>query len=311
MSTASIPVDLFNPGQVFAALGFLEAASVLCSSASGRFDWTNEGGVRFVLDAANGRNPFEVVLEFLAKAALRRIAPPGYKDPPPKKKKEKKGVDVDEEQVRSDDLEYLDWFPIRRADLMTLPVRLIHAGQSLDITHWADGSSRNDFKLYAGNRSAATIARAMLIGTREKPTKGKNAGELKTKGIRTLWEEDHIRLAERPFDVVTPMGGSFNFDARGAWTALDAGYSPNDQKHSITASPVVELLATLGLEHARPMEDDETRVVRYAAWGESLSPLLARPALSGSRFGMPVRTFRFIFAFSGKNKVVNFAEEEI
>lgn len=46
------------------------------------------------------------------------------------------------------------------------------AGQWLEITHWADGSSRNDFKLYAGNRSAAGIARAMLLGTREKPGKG-------------------------------------------------------------------------------------------------------------------------------------------
>jgi CRISPR-associated protein Csb3 len=29
MSEAVIPVDLFNPGQVFASLGFLEAADVL------------------------------------------------------------------------------------------------------------------------------------------------------------------------------------------------------------------------------------------------------------------------------------------
>lgn len=312
MTTPSIPVDLLNPGQVLAALGFLEAASVLCSRAAGGFDWADAANVRFLLDADSDRNPFETVLEFLSKAELRRIAPPGYKEPPPKKKNTKKAAEGDDdEEALSDDLEHSDCFPSRQPDRMTLPVRLTHAGQSLDIAHWADGSSRNDFKLYAGNRSAAGIARVMLIGKREKPRKGQGVGESRTKGIRTLWEQDSGGLAERPFDILTPMGGSFNFDPRGAWTALDAGYSPNDQKHGIAASPVVELLAAIGLEHARPSEDDELRIVRYAAWGELLSPLLARPALSGSRFGVPLRMFRFKFAFSGKNKVVNFAEEEV
>jgi CRISPR-associated protein Csx14 len=35
MSEAVIPVDLFNPGQVFASLGFLEAADVLLGDAEG------------------------------------------------------------------------------------------------------------------------------------------------------------------------------------------------------------------------------------------------------------------------------------
>jgi CRISPR-associated protein Csx14 len=155
----------------------------------------------------------------------------------------------------------------------------------------------------------------MLVGTREKPRKSQKLGEVRTKGIHTLWKEDPCALAERPFDVLTPMGGSFNFDPRGAWTALEAGYSPNDQKHLIASSPVVEMLAVIGLEHARPLldrdEEGKLKLVRYAAWGELLSPLLARSALSGSRFGVPLRMFRFKFAFSGKNKVVNFAEGEI
>ena len=43
MGAASIPVDLFNPGQVFACLGFLEAADVLLGDAEGGFDWTDDG----------------------------------------------------------------------------------------------------------------------------------------------------------------------------------------------------------------------------------------------------------------------------
>lgn len=311
MTRSSIPVDLFNPGQVLASLGFLEAADVLCSRASGGFEWADEANTRFVIDAEGDKNPFAMVLEFLAKAELQRIAPPGYKDPPQKKKPKKAPDDSEEEDARSDDLVYSDNFPAQEPDRMTLPVRLTHAGQGLDITHWADGSSRNDFKLYAGNRSAARIAQAMLMGTRDKPRKGQKVGELKAKGIRTLWEEDDECLVRHPFDVLTRMGGSFNFDLRGAWTALDAGYSPNDQKHGVAASPVVELLAAIGLEHARPIEDHETRTVRYALWRELLSPSLARPALSVARFGVALRTFQFNVAFSGKNKVITFAEEEI
>jgi CRISPR-associated protein Csx14 len=151
----------------------------------------------------------------------------------------------------------------------------------------------------------------MLTGTREKSRKGK-AGILKTKGIQTLWAERRAALLERPFDVLTPMGGSFNFDARGGWTALDAGYSPNDQRHGVAASPVVEMLAAVGLENARPelRGRSEGRRVRYAAWGERLGPLLARPSLAGCRFGVPLRVFEFKLALSGKNKVVNFAEGE-
>lgn len=313
MTRSSIPVDVLNPGQVFAALGFLEAADVLCSRAWGGFDWADEADVRFVLEAEGSRNPFEVVLGFLAAAEVRRIAPSGYTDPPPMKSK-KKVTRRDKEEAWSEDLVYVNWFPTQEADRMTLPVRLIGGGKSLDLTHWTDGSSRNDFKLYAGNRSAASIAKAMVMGTREKPREGQKAGEPKTKGTRTLWEEDSAGLAASPFGVLTPMGGSFNLDARGAWTALDAGYSPNDQKHGIASSPVVELLGVIGLEHARPIVNKDVGggvLVRYSVWGAPVPVLLARAALSASNFGVPLRVFTFLLDFSGKNKIVTFSEEEI
>jgi CRISPR-associated protein Csx14 len=105
------------------------------------------------------------------------------------------------------------------------------------------------------------------------------------------------------------MGGSFNFDPRGAWTAIDAGYSPNTQKDGIAASPVVEMLAAIGLEHARP-DEYERRKVRYAVWGRSLPPMLARAALSGADLKVPMRRFEFELDLSGKNKVTTFAQEE-
>lgn len=149
----------------------------------------------------------------------------------------------------------------------------------------------------------------MLLGVREKPTKKQAIGSLKTKGVAQLWQERRDTMIEQPFDVLTPMGGSFNFDPRGAWTAIDAGYSPNDQKHQVAASPVVEFLAVWGLENARPYEF-ETRRVRYSAWGLFLPPELARVALFGGVTVLPQKFFRFELAMSGKNKVVNFAQQE-
>lgn len=302
MTCDSIRVDLFNPGQVFACIGFLEVADTLLGDAEGGFDWTDDTNERFLLRAAGNNNPFAVVIDFLSRADLLCVAPVGYTNPSPKTK----GLTTQggcENRIPSSkappELEFSDTFPASAANRMTLPLRLqdSHA-RSFDLTHWTDGSSRNEFKLYAGNRSAYSIAWAMLRGTP------------KTLGVKDLSKKKTEESVRSPFGVVTPMGGSFNFDARGAWTALDAGYSPNQHTHhGVAASPIVEFLAACGLEHARP-EEHETRCVRYAIWSGLVPPILARPLLGGARVCIPTRKFRFILDLSGKNKVVTFAQEE-
>lgn len=306
---ASIPVDLFNPGQVFACMGFMEAAEVLLGDTECGFEWTDGMVVRFLLEAAGDENPFAVVLRFLAEADVRRCAPNGYADPASKKKNSADDEGTDEvATVQPPD--FSETFPSSKGDRMALPIRLdVSERPSIVLSHWADGSSRDDFKLYAGNRSAASIALAMLRGTREKPKKKQDVGDVKTRGIDALWRDQGADLAAKPFDVLTLIGGSFNFDPRGAWTAIDAGYSPNDQAHGLASSPVVELLAAIGFEHARP-DEFEHRKVRYATWGCVVAPMLARPALAGAAVGIPARRFRFDLDLSGKNKVVTFAQEE-
>lgn len=313
MAEASIPVDLFNPGQVFACLGFLEAADALLGDAEGGFEWDEVGGVAFSLQTSGEENPFEAVLEFIAHAKPAPWAPLGYVDP-----KEGTGDDDAGDDDAQDDaatrLELMQTFPAKEGDRMALPIRFGGGNEpSVELSHWADGSSRNSFKLYAGNRSADKIARAMLQGVRKKPSRRQAAsgaaGDLRTKGVAQLWEEERAQLIAKPFDVLTPMGGSFNFDPRGAWTAIDAGYSPNEHKHAIEASPVVEVLAAWGLEHARPVEIG-VRQVRYAVWRGRVAPMLARAALVGVIPSVPSRTFRFNLDLSGKNKVVTFAQEE-
>ncbi len=323
MAEASIPVDLFNPGQVFACLGFMEAAEILLGDAEGGFDWTDEANVRFILRAAGGENPLAVVLEFLAEADPKRWGPIGYSDPPPKKGKNKdEDEEVGDEESAEEagvgaapSLELSEMFYAAAGDKMALPIRLGGGNRPIvKLGHWADGSGRNSFKLYSGNRSALSIARGMLLGVRAKPSKSQREieqpGDLKFKGVRQLWEEKRDTVLGAPFDALTPMGGSFNFDPRGAWTAIDAGYSPNEHKHPVNASPVVEFLAAWGLEHARP-DEFETRRVRYAAWGRLLPPSLARAALTGAIPSLPIRRFQFELDLSGKNKVVTFAQEEI
>lgn len=272
MGTSDIPVDLANPGQVFACLGFLEAADVLCGPAQGGFRCAAEEC--FVLAADGADDPVREVLAFLAGAEVTAAAPAGWDAPD--------GLDVQE----------LDSFPALEADKMALPLILSRgAGPDIRLGHWADGSSRESFKLYAGNRSAVKIASDMIAL------------------IASLWRERRDEVVRDPLNTLCAMGGSFNFDPRGAWTAIDAGYSPNEHKHKVAASPVVEVLAAWGLEHARPMEVGRRRA-GYAAWQELLPPVLARAVLSGVPTAIPVRRFTFDLALSGKNKVVQFAVEE-
>jgi hypothetical protein len=322
MAEASIPVDLLNPGQVFACLGFMEAADILLGDAEGGFDWFGGTNARFLLRAGGQQNPFEEVLQFLAEAEPKQWGPIGYTDPPPKKGEGGGGEDTEEDDDTDETaaasaappLDLSITFPARTGDRMALPIRFGGGNRPLvELDHWADGSGRDNFKLYAGNRSADAIARAMLKGVHARQTKKQKAsgqsGDLRTKGMRQLWEENRAALVKAPFDVLTPMGGSFNFDPRGAWTAIDAGYSPNEHKHAIEASPVVEFLAAWGLQNARPVEFG-LRQVRYAAWGVLLPLTLARAALAGSMPEIPSRQFHFELDLSGKNKVVTFAQEE-
>ena len=322
--TASIPVDLKNPGQVLACVGFLEAAEVLLGSVEAHFDWSGTT-VKFALAADSDGNPFEVVLDFLATAKNVELTPIGYveggaadgedegdDDAVIAESENENGEESDDTHEHASDTpgrRTTRAFPSGDGQRNALPIQLVNSVHALTVSHWADGSSREDFKLYSGNRSAHRIATQMIHGSRAKPKKGQSIGDLKTRGVAQLWQEQRDALIKAPFDMVTPMGGSFNFDPRGAWTAIDAGYSPNTQKDGIAASPVVEMLAAIGLEHARP-DEYETRKVRYAVWGHPLPPMLARAALSGGDLKVPVRRFEFELILSGKNKVTRFAQEE-
>lgn len=293
MGRAVIPVDLHNPGQVFACMGFLEAAEILCGPAAGGFGWDEDE--RFVIEAEGAENPIEAVLKFLSEARVSRLAPNGWVDPP-KKRPTKRASEEEETEDDLDSFEIAEGFPAKNGDKMALPIRLAGDNKPIvQLSHWADGSSRNSFKLYAGNRSAAKIATDML-GL-----------------IRALFHSQRERLLHSPFAVLCRMGGSFNLDPRGAWTAIDAGYSPDKHKAkggNVFASPVVQMMAAWGMEHTRP-DEYEVRQVRYAVWQSLLPAMLARAAFAGGVATIiRSRRFRFSLSLSGKNKVICFAQED-
>jgi len=311
MARASIPVDLFNPGQVFACMGFLEAAETLCGPAHGGFDWTNEadtqlragyapvtepnGGfdwtneadTRFILEIPGNTNPVAEVVDFLAKAKIHELAPTGFID------------------AKSQSVVFTDTFPGSAGDKMALPIRLHTNTHAVTLGHWADGSGRDTFKLYAGNRTGFKIATDMLQGNDKE----------KTKGLRQLYHEAPATFLQDPLGQRTALGGTFGFDAAGTWDAMNAGFSPNEHAKAMlpiraAKAPTVEILAAWGLQHARPSRDNSNRV-GYATWQHALPAPLARAALGASLNTGELRHFHFNLDLSGKNKITTMAHEEI
>ena len=64
MAESTIPVDLLNPGQVFACLGIMEAADRLLGGAAGAFDWHDGRETTFRVAAADAEPPVERVMRF-------------------------------------------------------------------------------------------------------------------------------------------------------------------------------------------------------------------------------------------------------
>ncbi|MDW8262702.1 MAG: type I-U CRISPR-associated protein Cas8c [Phycisphaerales bacterium] len=290
-------MDVYNPGQVFACMGFLEAIAHLCDDVEGKFEWHNEREHWFVVRTPGELNPFEVVLEFLSGARIVRLAPlrTHCKESYPEQSSSEEVKCPPNRAARQRNswpkTEFTDTFPAPTADDKVLPVRLERHCKAIVLSHWCDGSSRNPFKLFAGQQKSYAIAEQMLGA------------------IKELWNNHQKELAEDPFRYGASLGGStYKLDPRKSWTTIDVGYSPDEQSHSVQASPIVELLGALGLEHARP-DEYETRRVRYAIWNCFLPPALARAALGAALRGIPKRVFEFHLDLAGKNKVVTFSQE--
>lgn len=283
MAEAAIPVDLFNPGQVFACLGFMEAAETLLGGAAGAFDWSGPRPV-FRLSADGAANPVAHVLCFLGAAEAVALAPPraarstaGWIETwgaPPR------SVDVRE------------GFPYPEPDSpATLPCALESSAGRLMLDYWGEetkATRRDNVKFWAGSRGypGAALARDAL----------------------ELLPDDTATLASDPFAFTALQTSSFRFDWRRDYVPVETGFSINEHNGRIrtVGYPLVELLAALGMGCARPLRVGKL-TYRYGALGavdgELAPPMLLRAALGCGAPPFPgafFRHFRMHLAYPGK-----------
>ena len=275
MAECSIPVDLLNPGQVFACLGFLEAADVLCGEAEGGFDWRDEADTRFHLRAAGDDSPVEAVLRFLAEAKVTAIAPHGSKNRTEKWK------------VMTALLKQGEPFPYPDpSSPATLPARLEANDKAILLDYWGDATTRDNAKFWAGSGgypgAALTVDALQLI-------------------------RDRIKEAgDNPSALSALQSSSFRFDWRRDYISLDTGFSPNDHGNiHMVGYPLVELLAAIGLSHARPQRQKKLSY-RYGIVAGNrdnnflLAPIFLRAALGCAELPFSQRFFHMELGWPGQ-----------
>lgn len=301
MARADIPVDLFNPGQVFACLGFVEAAEVLIGEVRGGFHWhADQDSVRFRIEAKGENDPFRRVLEFLKEASAVAIKPRGYIfDNEDRWGGTGKGKIQIKEQCSG-------VFPVRPPDKIDrLPVRLEdkkdqghnRKGRSIVIDHWADDKHGSDMKFWGGRGGMP----GSLIVQKELDS------------LRIMKDEN----MRDPFEFCVRQLSSLRFDFRNDFVTLDDGFTPNEHKNMMTKGyPVVEILAAIGITYTRPVEY-MPRHYHYGVAGlagdELYESFLLRAALSSSAPlfpGMPFRVFSMRLGKTGKDTCITNITEE-
>jgi len=266
---ATVPVDLLNPGQVFACIGLLEVADVLLGDARGGFDWSDPEDVRFRIETPGEKNPVEAVLGFLGEAELVCQTPI-------------EGLNTNKwvpTELRTGD------YPVATpASLATLIAVLRRGEVDQIIDYWADSTVRDNVKFWAGAGGYPGVA---LL---------RDALEL----TRPLPEG----AVEDPFSISAIQSSSFRFDWRRDYVPMGIGFSLNVHSGKIQPRgfPLVEILAAIGMSNARPLRPGRDKLrYRYAVVaGEALPLTLLRPALGCAPLPFPTRSFTIHLGWPGK-----------
>lgn len=290
MAEASIPVDLLNPGQVFACLGFMEAAEILCGPCEGGFNYQNGAtSADFVLRVNGAVDPILKCLHFLVGAEVSAIAPT------------RSDLSTDKWAVktlaRNDSI-----FPSSVPDSpATLPALLKNGDAEIEIEHWADASDRDNVKFWAG---ASGYPGAALACDALNP-------------LHDLGDNALAIIARDPFNFSVPQSSSFRFDWRRDYIPLDAGFSPNKHRDiEMVGYPIVELLAAVGMQNARPARIDPRNKLayRYGISNAMLPTEFVRAVIGCESLGFPMRTFRMHLGWPGQEgqaRCIIDAQEEI
>ena len=257
MTRPFVPVDLQNPGQVFACLGFMEAAEVLCGPTVSEFDWNEPGPARFYLEVEDGSDPIARVLGFLAKCEVSGQVPQSQVET----------LDMKTWRLPTDPVPAAQGFamPPPAAPAM-LPARLHSGPHEIFVHHWGDATVRDNVKFWGG---AGGLPGAVIFAK-----------------TLELVRNEVVGSRHAPFDLAAPMTSSFRLDWRRDYVPSESGFSLNAHP-SVTAVgyPLVELLAAIGLSHARPGRPSrrDKLLYEYFVHGTALPAALQRTLL-GARF---------------------------
>jgi CRISPR-associated protein Csx14 len=244
MAIASIPVDLFNPGQVFACLGYIEVAHVILGDASGGFEWRGAEASRFVLNVPGVANGFGTVFDFLRDSGHRA-----------------QWLSADESMVERDGGRTLVLPGIAQSgdpQPHYLPAQFIGSvgreSRKVPFGYWADGSSRR-FPVFKKSTNGASVH-----------VRFENAR-------RAVSEIDRDAAVADPLNIASRTASLFRLDPRGSVNPLNAGSSPDKLRKGginirVATYPMCELVALFGLQHARPAVSrfDDYVGFTYSAW---------------------------------------------
>ena len=271
MADATIPVDLFNPGQVFACLGIVEAADVLLGDAAGVFRWDEEEA-SFHVSAQGTENPVQRVLRFIDEAEVKTRMPAGSKNA-----ETWKGTWGNKPER---DLKGAPFPSADPSSPATLPAVLCDR-QEIEVTvHcWADATRRDNVKFWGGAYGYP--------------------GSARLRDACHLVRDKTAQHVSNPFSLSAKQRSSFRFDWRRDYVPIDAGFSPNKHRKGSIAMlgfPLVEILAAIGVTHARPTCVSKL-AYRYGVLGgeQPLDPTFLRAALGGApQPPVPVCYRRFV-----------------
>lgn len=287
MSVHAISVDLLNPGQVFACIGFAELADLLTGSARGGFDWADENEPHFALSCAGDSDPFSLALDFLLEAEVRSLAPHSAE------------IGTERWSVETQHLAEAEPFPIPLpSSPATLPASLSARGKSIRLDSWGEGTipdkltaRRDNVKFWAGT--------------------GGYPGAALLRDAIELVRSANVDLRKAPFEVTAAQSSSFRFDWRRDYIPIDIGFSINAHGKMVPRGyPLVEILALIGLCHARPARVNKLEY-RYFVTGygngrpleeeHALLPMpLLRASLGTSNLPFPTRAFRMRLDWPGQ-----------
>ena len=267
MAESKIPVDLFNPGQVFACLGLVEIADVLMGDTEGGFYQSDFSATRFCLRTAGDKDPVESALRFLKDAKIKVLKPSNW---------------------ISEKRENVFPFPNPKTSA-TLPIELSADGVKICVDHWGDETRRDKAKFWAGmgGYSGAELAR--------------DAQQLIPSHLKGVDMDDPFA-----FFVPQSSSFGFDCRRSHIAIDVGFTPNKQKKKISIIGYPVVELLAAIGMRYARPLRVRKLEY-RYAVpmnkhRGRLFPPVFLRAALGAKKTfisGMLLRRFRMLLGKPG------------